>query len=123
MSYGCDIKGKVLLSPTYCRVFYYPPQTYCTMTLPEYSIITCILQYWECCIVAYILKEYRRNKDSIITQTVVDLWFSKKGVPTPNGGVPTYYFFKIVAEHCMKVKDFGTKGGHASVVPPWICQF
>ena len=40
--------------------------------------------------------------------------FSEGGAPTPNLGL----FCNFFAENCMKIKEFGPPGGHASLVPP-----
>ena len=38
-------------------------------------------------------------------------WFSWEGEPTPKVGVLTYYFCNFFDENCMKMKEFGPKGG------------
>ena len=40
--------------------------------------------------------------------------FPQGGVPTPNIAI----IFRIFAENCMKMKEFGPQGGCASLVPP-----
>ena len=46
--------------------------------------------------------------------SVADQGFSSWGMPTPRVGL----FFKLVAENCMKVKEFGPPEGRASLAPP-----
>ena len=46
--------------------------------------------------------------------SVVDPGFSPGGAPTPKIAI----IFHIFAENCMKMKEFGPPGGHASLAPP-----
>ena len=56
------------------------------------------------------------------SQLLNDQWriqdFPQGGAPTPKIAI----IFQIFAENCMKMKEFGPPGGHASLVPPWIRQ-
>ena len=61
------------------------------------------------------------NKDSYRFYVIVQ-WriqdFPEEGAPTPRGGEPTYDLAKFSQENCMKLKEFGPLGGHASLAPP-----
>ena len=50
--------------------------------------------------------------------SVADPGFSPGGAPTPKIAI----IFRIFAENCMKMKEFGSPGGRASLAPPWIRQ-
>ena len=45
-----------------------------------------------------------------IQEAVADPGFPGGGA-TPEGGAPTYYFAIFFAENCMKMKEFGPRGG------------
>ena len=49
------------------------------------------------------------------TQTSGGSRISQKGAPTPKVGSPTYYLTNFFPENCMKMKEFGLRGG--SCVP------
>ena len=44
------------------------------------------------------------------------------GVPIPKVVELTYYFANVFSENYMKTKEFGPRGGNASLAPPGICQ-
>ena len=67
----------------------------------------------------YQYKLHKMN-DETKKYSVADLGFSWGGAPTPKVGL----FFQLFAENCMKMKEFGPRGGGARVpgAPPWIRQ-
>ena len=50
----------------------------------------------------------------ILRKAVADPGFSPGGAPTPKNAI----IFQFFAENCMKMKEFGPRGGRASLAPP-----
>ena len=54
-----------------------------------------------------------------VIYTVADPGFSPGGAPTPKSAI----IFQFFAENCMKMKEFGPRGGaRVPGAPPWIRQ-
>ena len=49
-----------------------------------------------------------------MSKPVADPRFPRRGLLTPDSGTPTYFFCKIFAQNCMKMKNLDREGAH-----PW----
>ena len=51
-----------------------------------------------------------------------DSWFPRRGAPTPEFGVKTYYLARYLPKTAWKCKKLDQEG-RASLALPWICQW